>query len=351
MTINRPLGGPRNDPKGGLLLARAFGGASARAQCALYVFVRKVHIGAVIDPVRSPVLRSVSSVSAGLNRVTHARRCVHCKSDGFSQFEVYSGRPSAEINLNPGKVCKRTWHGCKCRALSGVRHEQALRCPADASSRTKRIVNLNRLKTCLGAGDEVVEGQCEQSIRSAPRSVTINCRRSKGNNHTCRCRNCRCSLPVKLACLAQPPALADSIQDAHRQLSLRFALCVAQRLNNRRHGTSTNAADTPSVTSSSACLALASALNPRRTLRISSSSNCSAASKPSKQRQGWSSRSWTSAELLLSCGRFRTSIISVILVTICRVFPTPQTRTEAEPTTLATVKPPRDLRTRLREDV
>lgn len=76
-------------------------------------------------------------------------------------------------------------------------------------------------------------------------------------------------------------------------------------------------------------------------------SDCSAASKLSKQRWGWSSHSWPWAELTRWCGQFREPILSVKFVGLCQISPTPLD--ELSGPTLATVAPPRDLRTLLPE--
>lgn len=178
-----------------------------------------------------------------------------------------------------------------------------------------------------------------------------------GHSHPQRHASRRCGgdcspcIPVDSAGATKQPALANPVQHTHFRIPLWIGKSLATLDAQGRCDVVRRTPNTLELTCAWSCPQLASVQMLRPTSVRGCSWNCSAASKPSKQRQGWSSRSWTSTELPLWCGQFRMPIISVIPVTPCRVFPTPRSRANSKPATLATVKPPRDLRTRLREDV
>lgn len=145
-------------------------------------------------------------------------------------------------------------------------------------------------------------------------------------------------IPICSALGTQQPAFGKTIQHAHSLSPSSIETLFARQPVGRRHAMNSRAAEIPQLISLTYSL-LGSAPTQRRTSEQACFSDCSAASKLSKQHWGWSSRSWTWAELLVSCGRFREPIISANSVAFSQGFPTLPARTQAA--ILATVLPPR----------
>lgn len=279
--------------------------------------------------------------------------------------QVLASNPNCSAGLNGyGKKCSvlhiNTWPlSCVDRTLSKRRHSGGnllsvlFASLLGASQRSQEFRGERRIFTrrmnfvqCTEVGQRggyvAHMGEEKQCVRSSTNKPALN-RWPKNRCEYCGdSANRRPSIPVYLAGATEHPTLTDSVQHAHF-LTPPWISCHSETAQfGERHAIISRAATEPALTSSWTCSQLGSVLTRPPTSARQCSLGCSVASKPSKQHQGWSSHSWTFAELPLLGGRSRLAIISVSFITFCRAFPTRRALV-----TLANVKPPRDLRTKV----